>query len=183
MIVNIRGTSGAGKTTIIRELMEKYTHEDVTDRSGKVLAVLIHWADPIYVIGRYDNVCGGCDTIKTQDETRRRITKFCKQGHVIYEGLTIGNGYAKNLAHHRRMNQAFAFATLDTPLTTCLARVRKRRKQAGNTKPFNPENTEKLFFANLRFLQRQVHDKANPVVLDHKNAVKELTHLLWENKL
>lgn len=182
MIVNIRGTSGAGKTTIIRELMEKYHHEDVIV-AKKVIAVLINWSDPIYVIGRYDNVCGGCDTIKTQDETRRRITKFCRQGHVLYEGLTIGNGYAKNLAHHRRMKVPFAFATLDTPLGTCISRVKKRRKAAGNTKEFNPENTEKLFFANLRFIQRQVYDKANPVVLNHKQPTKELIHLLWENRL
>jgi thymidylate kinase len=182
MIVNIRGTSGAGKTTIIRELMEKYKHEDVYG-GIKVQAVLIHWAQPIYVIGRYDNVCGGCDTIKTQDETRQRITKYCKLGHVLYEGLTISNGYAKNLKHHRRMKQPFAFAFLDTPLVTCLSRVRKRRKAAGNTKPFNTENTEKLFFANLRFLQRAVYDDANPVVLNHKNPTKELITLLWENRL
>lgn len=183
MIVNIRGTSGAGKTTIIRELMQKYSCEDVTDRSGKVLAVLINWADPVYVIGRYDNVCGGCDTIKTQDETRKRITKFCKQGHVLYEGLTISNGYAKNLAHHKRMKMPFAFAFLDTPLRTCISRVKKRRKAAGNTKEFNTENTEKLFWANLRFLQRAVYDQANPVVLNHKQPTKELIHLLWEHRL
>ena len=183
MIINIRGTSGAGKTTIIRELMEKFVSEDVTDRSGKVIAVLINWSQPIYVIGRYDNVCGGCDTIKTQDEIRRRIAKFCKQGHVIYEGLTISNGYAKNLAHHRRMKQPFAFAFLDTPLRTCISRVRKRRKAAGNTKPFNTENTEKLFWANMRYLQRAVYDKANPVVLNMDHPTKEVIELLWENRI
>lgn len=182
MIINIRGTSGAGKTTIIRELMEEFGHEEVWG-ARKQTGILINWIEPIYVVGRYDNVCGGCDTIKTQDEIRRRITTLMKKGHVLYEGLTISNGYAKNLAHHRRHKQNFAFAFLDTPLRTCISRVKKRRKAAGNTKEFNTENTEKLFWANLRFLQRAVYDQANPVVLNHKQPTKELIALLKANPL
>lgn len=182
MIVNIRGTSGAGKTTIIRELMDEFGYSDIYS-AKKVIGIIIHRDEPIFVVGRYDNICGGCDTIKTQDETRRRITKFMKLGHVIYEGLTISNGYAKNLTHHRRSNYPFAFAFLDTPLRTCISRVRKRRKKAGNLKEFNTENTEKLFWANLRFLQRAVYDDANPVVLNHKDPTVELLCLLEENPL
>jgi thymidylate kinase len=81
------------------------------------------------------------------------------------------------------MKQPFAFAFLDTPLSTCISRVRKRRKAAGNTKPFNPENTQKLFFANLRYLQRAVYDKANPVVLNMDQPTKEIIELLWENRI
>lgn len=183
MIINLRGTSGAGKTTVVRELMERHGYSEIVQKK-KTIGIHIPIPDePLYVVGRYDNVCGGCDTVKSQDEVRRRIRTFARSGHVLFEGLTINNGYTKNLALMRKLGHPFSFVFLDTPLRTCISRVRKRRKARGADPDFNTSNTQKLFDANLRYLMRAVHEGANPRVISHKNPTAEFMDILLEHPL
>src|SRR5262252_9423192 len=96
MIVNIRGTSGSGKTTIVRGLMAKGLPYDLpieiisytqTDRKTKITKVITQAVMPgyrleipdmpdTYILGSYENVCGGCDGIPTQDIICDRARKF-----------------------------------------------------------------------------------------------------------
>lgn len=72
MIINIRGTSGSGKTYAVRELLHTLAANGSCSNvmlGGRVVA---HWCQfdlqPVYVLGNYGGAeCGGCDTIKTQD--------------------------------------------------------------------------------------------------------------------
>lgn len=177
-IVNLRGTSGSGKSTVVFDLMAQYPTEPIKEK-GKIIGYVIHAIDAgdIYVLGRYETDCGGCDTIMDINVTRKLIKRFAKKGNVLFEGLIVNNAYAGNLEVMRKTKQDFHFAFLDTPLRTCISRVKKRRKAKGNTKPFNQENTVKMYHSNHRMLERAVQDRANPVVIDHKNATQEVYRL------
>ena len=83
MIINIRGTSGSGKSTVVYELMEEFGESQMKFK-GKTEAHCIQtkWGK-VYAIGRYETACGGCDGVPTQDEVCRLVRKYSKKGHVI----------------------------------------------------------------------------------------------------
>lgn len=152
MIINIRGTSGSGKTYVVRALMEKFgdnllVHSDgeCLER-GKVVAHCSHYLmQPVYFIGDYSGAeCGGCDTIPTQNLVCSLVRHFSQFGHVVFEGLLISHLYARYASLGEELadvGEHIVFMYLDTPIELCLARVRERRARKGNTKPFNPANT------------------------------------------
>jgi shikimate kinase len=147
LIVNLRGTSGSGKTTVARTFMDRYPHETLT-RAGKAVGVRVDVTEfraPLFLIGTYNNVCGGLDTVPTQLEGAQRAILAYKYGHVLCEGLLVsgvgpGGTMPREIIQAAGENAVFAF--LDTPLEVCIARVKTRREARGNTKPFNPANTE-----------------------------------------
>lgn len=173
MIVNIRATSGAGKSTIAREIMARYPPRPLK-RNGKVVGYEVALpSGPLFIVGRYETPCGGCDGIKTQDEVCARVRKYAKRGHVLFEGLivtTIFERYAELLP---RLG-AYRFAFLNTPLRTCLRRVEKRRKARGNFKPLNPANTEAKYTVAKRTLMKCRERGLSHVVLDWRNATEEV---------
>lgn len=103
MIVNIRGTSGSGKTHLVRELMAAMTDVGSIQNGGKVegyrghlrypdietRAGLVEDVHTISILGKYETACGGCDTIKTQAEILGRVSSYSTIGSVVFEGLLI----------------------------------------------------------------------------------------------
>jgi len=96
---------------------------------------------PIYVVGSYENACGGLDGIKTQVETADRIVKAHAYGHVLCEGLLVSKSANNGHVAPILMNHNAIFGFLDTPWDECLSRVLSRRAAAGNLNPFDPEKT------------------------------------------
>lgn len=139
-VVNLRGTSGSGKTTIVRNILS-HGHWEKWCVQGKILGYInedLKWA----VIGSYENTCGGCDGIKTQDETEDRIRFLLGYGYsVIFEGLLISTLTSRWEKFAKSIDANMLFYYIDTPVEECIERVKLRRLQAGNTKPFNTENT------------------------------------------
>jgi hypothetical protein len=152
LIINVRGNSGSGKTHLTREFMklgkfegvswekENFKLHDYLDRKRK-------WA----VLGSYENTCGGCDTIKTQAEIVRRVTEHTNRGYNVWlEGLILSTIYGTVGEFSERFGDRWIFAYLDTPPYICYERILKRRKEAGNTKPFNQKNTSARFSTIVR---------------------------------
>ena len=143
MIINIRGTSGSGKTTLVRSFLSEGSWNKWTDEKGKVLAYFDE-NQKLAIIGSYENTCGGCDTIKTQNEIEQRVEAFVDCGYnVIFEGLlasTLSSRYEK---FSKRISEKadVIFCYLDTPIEECLKRIQKRREERGAKTEFNPKNT------------------------------------------
>lgn len=140
--VNLRGTSGSGKTTIVRNiLMQQGWH--TINAQGKIWGYAnpeLRWI----IIGSYENTCGGCDTIRTQQEVEDRIEYCLNQGYnVLFEGLLISTLTSRWLELAKRVSDRanVLFYYLDTPIEECLRRIDLRRKSAGNFKELNPKNT------------------------------------------
>jgi len=160
--LQIRGTSGTGKTTIVKQLMmDSEAQPDFINEGefddikrippGKVLAYRGHYAEvPLIFLGSYEAVCGGCDTIPSVHITAKLMSEYLKTEEciVVMEGLMISHmlgtvGAAQ--AEHGKENGILAF--LDTPLDVALVRIQQRRDDRGEKRPFNPDNTIKDFDA------------------------------------
>ena len=149
VILSLRGTSGSGKTTVARKFLTDYPCQSLPDPNKPKK----HWGyqidlsaeginQPLYVIGSYQNTCGGTDGISTQEEIAQRALAAHPRGHVLLEGLLISKvGPGAITTQMLKPTGAYVAAILDTPLATCLRRVQDRRDARGEVKPFNPANT------------------------------------------
>lgn len=183
MIINIRGTSGSGKSTLVRKIMKKFSAEPIVDKkTGKVTDYYMDTPyGPLYVIGRYETACGGCDGIKTQDEVRARVRKYAKKGHVVFEGLIVTSCYGKYLNLFKRLKQPFMFVFLSTKIETCIKMVEKRRRAKGNMKPLDPTNTIAKMKIVERTIERCREDNTPHIVVSRNRALEEILCLLEQH--
>ena len=147
-IVNIRGCNGSGKTTIVRRFLDRLPVQALGGKPGRPAGYQVDataWGiqTPLYVIGSYENTCGGTDGINTQEEIVERVTKAHAHGHVLVEGLLMSKSSDGGLTAPALRSMGAIFAFLDTPWQVCLDRVLARRAAAGNDKPFDPNKTMK----------------------------------------
>jgi adenylate kinase family enzyme len=178
MLIKLHGTSGSGKSTIARALMDR-AMLTVLDRAYKVDRVDI--VRPIYIIGTYNSQCGGCDTL-TATEQIEQIHKYAPLGHVFYEGLLGSEYYGKLGQASERYGKEHVFAFLDTPIEVCIERVKARRLAKGNTKPLNEENTRNRIGKIEKLKSKLLMQDRYVVIIDHKDAVNQVTQLYkeWE---
>ena len=187
MILNIRGTSGSGKTYATRSFKESCGEEIILRDEGKIIAHMVFYnLVPVYFVGKYDNVCGGCDTIHTQDEVCNRVRYFSQFGHVIFEGLLISHSFMRYYSLFEELKKVgipSVVARLDTPLDVCLQRIVQRRLEKGNDKELNTKNTENGYNGTLHSCE-QFERAGMPVrVIKHKkDPVAQISSILDEDK-
>jgi adenylate kinase family enzyme len=163
LILNIRGTSGSGKSTAVRAIMNLAITANLnTGREG----VKPFLADPavfgkkrksplfyllefpghpdVAVLGSYGADCGGCDTLPTYDFIMGLIRERHSKGqHVLFEGLLLSHDKKQVTALHKWLGEKnFTVLELTESLETCLTSVKERRARKGqDPDTFNPENT------------------------------------------
>jgi len=141
VILNVRGTNGSGKSTVIFDLIKKFGKTDLINEDGKAWAYKLNCYPPLFIVGRYDTPTGGCDTIRTMDIICDRICKLAKMGDVIFEGLLISGFHGRWVDLEKKLPRCkFIYGVLDTPIDICIERVLNRRAKMGNAKPFDPKN-------------------------------------------
>lgn len=134
-IIQLRGPSGSGKTTVMRRVMETLgtpvrvrPKDDPTRRSPSILV----WPQRgVAVIGHYDVLCGGCDTIKSRERPYELARMAADQGmNVLLEGLFTTMEYHRTLAL-----QADGYERHDVfirpPEAECRRNVEARRTSQG----------------------------------------------------
>lgn len=133
MLFQLRGTSGSGKTYIVNRLMSKFEFSEI-HKDGKIIGYYCEELN-LFLVGSYERTCGGCDTIKTQDEICRRITKGLKrEWNVLFEGLLpshLAERYAKVYRWCEKRDIPVRYYFLDTPVEVCQENVQKRRIRDG----------------------------------------------------
>jgi hypothetical protein len=207
-ILNIRGTSGSGKSTLVRLLMEHIGGARAVVLEGMAPVPESQALDPaslrktrgyalnyyvpkhapiVAVVGKYQTACGGCDTIKTQEEIGGRVREFSTwANHVVFEGLLVSQIYDRYraLAHafdsgEIESGHEFIFASLTTPLEVCIERVNQRRLAAGNDKPWDPENSLAPKWRSCQTnLIKARRDKLHVVELDWHDPLPQVLDLL-----
>lgn len=137
-VVDIRGTHGSGKSWCVHQLLDHYGNKPITE-DGKTIGYKLKNIDA-GVLGRYSNVCGGCDGIKSADRVVELAKRFNEDySLVIMEGILVSHTYQRY--HELALElEGYTFCFLDTPKKICISRTRKRRAEKGNTKEFNPKN-------------------------------------------
>ena len=193
--VNLRGTSGSGKSTIIRELMSRYkTMEKIFVEGRKQPLCYNLFPDekegksPLFIPGHYETPTGGCDTISDgmnfiYDMINQRIDSGFD---VAWEGLIVASDVTRCAALKDRTD--LLVIELSTPIEECLAGIRSRREvksalKGVEPKPVDPKNT----VAKMKQLKPQrVRFKSMGVdfrYLNREEAMKAtLEHFGWAYK-
>jgi protein gp37/energy-coupling factor transporter ATP-binding protein EcfA2 len=147
LIINIRGTSGAGKTTLARKLMALYSQREPQFIAGRKRPAGFLLSGPglrpLFVLGDYgEAACGGAYTVADRDQAFDLLTQARDAGHdVLWEGVIYSDEVARTVA--LCADRPNLIVQLNTPLDICLARVQERRAARGDTRPLNPDNTER----------------------------------------
>lgn len=144
MIISIRGTGGAGKSTLVKSVMGIYTVRVPRYEEGRRRPVgYVCATEPyrqLFVPGHYETPCGGCDTLKSPGEAYRLIEAASDAGRdVIFEGIIVQDDVRRCIEVSKR--HKVAVIGLDVPIEVCLDSIRHRRKERGDARPLNPKNT------------------------------------------
>lgn len=188
MVIQIRGTSGSGKTWIIHRIMERYPFTPVVSKSKEIKGYYCKELN-LFIVGRYTTACGGCDTIKSQDEICKRIKKATDRGwNVLFEGLICSHIAARYAELHKRYRQEgipVRFIFLDTPLEKCREQINLRRAERGKP-PTTAKNTEKDYTSTHRSRENMhsmgVPEKDMPL-LSSKKAYRDILEHIKEEGL
>lgn len=134
MLINIRGTSGSGKSTIVRSIMSEYTWVESIRIEGRkqpisyLCSSSLEEDQDLMVVGHYETDCGGCDTISKMDDIFDLIRRGHHQGnHVLFEGLLISADVNRVAALHDEGLPLLVLA-IDLPLDECLESINTRRR-------------------------------------------------------
>lgn len=159
MIINIRGTNGSGKSTVVRDIMEKATKSRPIfgalgpSKPEAYEVTFDYLSQSVYVLGPYVTPAGGCDAVQPFKLILELVEKYAVRGHVIFEGSLVSDHYGKMGALLETYKDVLVFF-LDTPLEECISRIEARRAEAGNSKPFNRSNTEARYVGIQRVRDR-----------------------------
>lgn len=156
MIIQVRGTSGSGKTTVMRRVMQAYGPWEPHHVPGRRQPLLYYANTPrdrIAVVGHYEIDCGGCDTIGSAPDVYE-VIKDIIEGNgdipILSEGLLWSEDVKWTLAL-RDAGQAVYPFYLTTPLEECLRRVTVR--QAGRA-PADPERVVRKLTKRVETIDR-----------------------------
>lgn len=186
MIINIAGTSGSGKSYLMRGFMDWAQHratiipERVPGRRSPI-GYRIEWdhpAPPAYVIGAYDSPTGGCDTIRDVVKLFDHIrAHHNKQEDVLYEGLFVMN-MQRGPALAEMLGRNMLVIHLTTPYATCLEAINERRAERGVARLLTTQNTKGNFVRAANYCSRMRAAGAHVIVTTREAALTTLTGVL-----
>lgn len=148
MIINIAGTSGAGKTYLVRGFIAWAEKRGVVkpcyinDRSTPIgYDIILPKSKTIHLVGAYEDAdTAGCDTIRDVVWVYDYIREQYGAGkHVVYEGL-----FMMNMTRGPQLAAELENVTvlqLADPLAVCIGSINKRRELRGEGPLLKKENT------------------------------------------
>ena len=183
MIINVRGTGGSGKSTIVRKIMDEYDEYIPVMLKGRRQPLYYELTrgrkKRLIVLGHYETVCGGCDTINDQADIYRMIRALHgPRVDILYEGLLVSGESARAMA---LAQDGFPFLTivLTTPVETCIQRIyRRRAKSERNYKPLKEENTVAKYHNCLAAAKRIEAHGGKIEYLSCRKTVQRIKELL-----
>ena len=164
MIINIRGTSGSGKTHLVRQIMDLYHSRVAYRQEGRKQPIGYVYereggGRPLAVVGHYETACGGCDTIAKMEDIFELVRQSAAQGFdVIFEGLLISADVNRHVDLEewcRANGHELMVVALTTPIDQCLDSVNARRRAKNPDKPpVKEKNTISKFNGVRKSLER-----------------------------
>lgn len=200
MIINIRGTSGSGKSTVVRKIKDCYFESEpimVEGRRQPIGYMLSRvWGKRLFLAGHYETACGGCDTITSIDQIYELVRQYHNdETDVLFEGLLISAEVNRTTALHTD-GLPLLVVGMNTPLDICLSSINTRRQEAfiaktaiaearneGRKKPrpmpkekgeVNPRNTESKFKATETTMRRLLEAGVRAEWHDRDSAVQTI---------
>ena len=185
MIVNVRGTFGSGKSTVVRRVMEKYAERRPVHCEGRkqpfgYQCIRADHGRNLWVVGHYETACGGTDTIPKINVIYEQVNKAADLGYdVIYEGGALVAGDWRRAAEAAK-HHPFTAIILTTPIEVCLDSIRARRAARGDDRPLNPDNTVGRYHYTLKLADKLAAAGVTVRHADREEAFKLACEvLLW----
>lgn len=193
-IINIRGCNGSGKSHIIRKLMERCDVKPVygQPKRGELMGRIIAYegtfkGDPIFFIGSYEVMSGGCDhTMKhhgSMDAVCNFVRQFAGKGHVIFEGFLLTGVYQRFYDLSQELG-GIIFCYMDTPLELCFERIKNRNEQkskslAGRVRgSMGTKHVEQKMIEGERTRKKFKKAGEKTVLINHKRPLKDIYSIL-----
>lgn len=166
-IIQVRGASGSGKTYLARQLIEPLgppLRVRPSDDPKRKKPSLLVWPDHnLAVIGHYDVLCGGCDTIKSRSRPYDLARRAADDGlNVFMEGLFVSLELHRSVELHKDGYDRYDIF-LQPEMSECISNVNARRaeqgkepkelKQMAGTYPRMMRTYERMVLAHLPNLQ------------------------------
>jgi hypothetical protein len=196
VIVQVRGSSCSGKSSVVTRLLRDYPPVDKLYEGGwnklrpKLTAQLL--PGDLAVLGGYSATTktGGLDAFSsgTTQKVWEWLHWHClRHKHVLFEGLmaslVIGRSEElwRTLQEERAPGLPVVFAFLDTPVNVVLPRLLVRNNGQGPTRQgVNLEDTGRRSWARVQLIRRTFLERGLPVVdLHWQTAYEELVALLY----
>lgn len=137
MIIQIRGTSGSGKTWVMRQVMNQLGPWKPQYTEGRRKPLYYSNVLGVAVLGHYEATCGGCDNIGSAAQVYQLIQRLTGNHRVILcEGLLL----SEDVKWTSQLDDVRVIY-LVTPIEKCIELIKQRRANAGNAKPLNEHNT------------------------------------------
>lgn len=179
MIIQICGTSGSGKSHLMRsflKLAKKVELEHIKGRAAPISYYLPK--QDLVILGAYDAPTGGCDTIHDIAQVFGLVRRHHEAGvHVLFEGLFCMNQTrAPQLA--QEVGKNYVVLQLTTPLATCLASINARRAERGEEALETKKNTIDNYKRAENFCYRMRDAGARVIKVDREEALAKIQELL-----
>jgi hypothetical protein len=184
MIINIAGTSGAGKTAVVRRLIahSRYAATLKTYEQGEIGRIVHLGERSIFIAGRYDDNLdsGGCDCIKDIAFWYNTVWNQAQTHDVVFEGLFVMNHTRGLDLTNRCVKAGIAFHVihLTTSLDMCKESINERRARRGQ-EPFTRswDNVEGNVIRARNFTAKVKQLGATVYHLDRAAAAQKLMEL------
>ena len=184
MIVQVRGTSGAGKSTVIREVKAKMDYFEPRYIKGRKMPLFylreLDGQRPCIILSHYESPCAGCDVLGSA----RHIFDLLQildlgKYNILCEGLMLSEDTKWAMQISQVLGQHQTNYYLTTDIEECIERIKKRRAEKGNDKPLNEDNTRRRYEVINR-TQTKLQDvpMLKSYRVSQRQAVKRIVKLL-----
>ena len=183
MIINIRGTGGSGKSTVVTRIMGLYKTRVPIFREGRKRPIQYLLEAPgkkrLLVPGHYEIACGGCDTLKTLSDVFELITDANDRGYnVLCEGIMLADDVLRTVPLSKTAD--FRVILLTTPVEDCIAAIRSRREDKASAagkiaEPLNEKNTRNRYESHKRICGRLQDAGVKVSRLDREAAFQQVS--------
>jgi gluconate kinase len=190
MILNLRGTSGSGKSTVGHYLVDTYAGKPIYEdgwNKGKPRLVGYQLPGDFQVLGSYKAAGGGLDTFSPHDRSQAitLITDHATQSrHLFFEALVISSTVPRYVELVNDLVSRgviasvndFVFAFMDTPAELCIQRVYQRN----GGKPIKEGNIRTHHAYMVRVAQRLRDAGLRVETIHHERAFEDVEALYRE---
>lgn len=130
--MNVRGTNGAGKSSMAKGLILREPSPELIMVDGlKKVAYNYLPSQNILIVGNYKNQCGGCDNLVKAQIVPLLKLAWLTDCNVLFEGVLVANSKLPYMHLMQELDETtkrrkYGFIYLDIPVQTCLDRIQIR---------------------------------------------------------
>ena len=173
-LIQIRGTSGSGKTWVTRELLKRLGPFEPQYIEKRKRPLFYSNRQDVVILGHYESACGGCDNVGSAAKVYDLVNEL--KGKTLYgnkrtficEGLLL----SEDSKWTKQLNSEFKLTVyyLVTDIELCISQIIKRRVEAGNLEPLNESNTRNRVGVIERSRQKLIDSEITCIRCSAKQA-------------